>query len=265
MVASWSRSTSKTDLVDRRVRHITAVGVAAFVTGRVLRHRTQADAEGVEQQPHPLGVAGGEVVVDGDDMHTTPGQHVSDGRDRTRKRLALTGRHLHHIALEQAQCALQLDVEGTHIQCPVGHPRTSARNFARSFFSPMSSARAVSATSASLTPSAHADCSFASAISDSDLDWFRVLCDPNNRHMLFVSFPTEKISSTCTAGSGGAQALCRGPRYRSPRPAAAGAAGRWSRAARLYTHATGVSALARRIPEGDRMIAAPHVTEQVSW
>ena len=69
--------------------------------------------------PHPLGVAAGEVVVDGDEVNTVAGEAVEVGRQGGDEGLALAGLHLGHPAEVQRGAAHQLDVvvaltEGAH-------------------------------------------------------------------------------------------------------------------------------------------------------
>ena len=60
---------------------------------------------------HPLGVALGEVVVDGDDMHALAGERVEIDRQRRDQRLAFAGLHLGDAAFVQDHAADQLHVE----------------------------------------------------------------------------------------------------------------------------------------------------------
>ena len=57
---------------------------------------------------HPVGVAAGQVVVDGDDVHAVAGQRVEIGRQGRDQRLALTGLHLGDVAEVQGGAAHQL-------------------------------------------------------------------------------------------------------------------------------------------------------------
>ena len=57
---------------------------------------------------HPVGVAAGEVVVGGDDVHAVAGQRVEVGRQGGDEGLALTGLHLGDVAEVQRGAAHQL-------------------------------------------------------------------------------------------------------------------------------------------------------------
>ena len=69
---------------------------------------------------HPLGVALGEVVVDGDDVHAAAGQRIEIDRQRRDQRLALAGLHLGDAAFVQDHAADQLHVEVPLTDRPLG-------------------------------------------------------------------------------------------------------------------------------------------------
>ena len=68
-------------------------------------------AEEVVDLPHPVGVAAGEVVVHGDDMHALAGERIQVDRQRGDQGLALAGLHLGDLAVVQHHAADQLHVE----------------------------------------------------------------------------------------------------------------------------------------------------------
>ncbi len=98
------------ELVVGPVRDVGRVRRAAF--GR--RHRgldqPHRDAERPVDRAHPLRVALGQVVVDGDDVHAV-GERVQIRRHGRGQGLALTGLHLGDVALVQRDRAHHLDVE----------------------------------------------------------------------------------------------------------------------------------------------------------
>ena len=69
------------------------------------------EAEEVVDLAHPVGVALGEVVVDGDDVDALAGERVEIDRKRRDQRLAFAGLHLGDGAFVQHHAADQLDVE----------------------------------------------------------------------------------------------------------------------------------------------------------
>ncbi|EXI66320.1 MAG: hypothetical protein AW08_02676 [Candidatus Accumulibacter adjunctus] len=71
------------------------------------------------QAPHPLGIAIGEVIVDGDDVHALAGQRVEVGSQRRDQRLALAGAHLGDLAIVQDHATNQLDIEMPHAESPL--------------------------------------------------------------------------------------------------------------------------------------------------
>ncbi len=66
--------------------------------------------------PHPVRVALGEVLVDGDDVHAFAGERVEVGRERRDERLALAGAHFGDLALVQRDAADELHVEVAHAE-----------------------------------------------------------------------------------------------------------------------------------------------------
>ena len=60
---------------------------------------------------HPLGVAAGEVIVHGDDVHAFSGERIQVHGERRDERLAFAGPHLGDRALVQDHAADELDVE----------------------------------------------------------------------------------------------------------------------------------------------------------
>ena len=85
----------------------------------------QADLE--PQEPvdaaHPLGVAPGQVVVDGDEVHALAGEPVEVGGQGRHEGLALAGLHLGDPAEVQRRAAHQLDVEVALPDDPGRRPR----------------------------------------------------------------------------------------------------------------------------------------------
>ena len=69
---------------------------------------------------HPLGVAAGQVVVDGDEVHALAADAVEVGGQRGHEGLALTGLHLGDPAEVEGGPAHHLDVVVTLTDDPVG-------------------------------------------------------------------------------------------------------------------------------------------------
>ena len=78
------------------------------------------DADGQAEEAvdpaHPLGVAAGQVVVDGDDVDALAGERVEVDRQRGDERLAFAGLHLGDLAAVEHHAADQLDVEVPHVE-----------------------------------------------------------------------------------------------------------------------------------------------------
>ena len=81
------------------------------VVVQAVHDHADGEPEEAVDLPHPLGVALGEVVVDGHDMHALAGERVEIDRERRDQRLAFAGLHLGDAAFVQDHAADQLHVE----------------------------------------------------------------------------------------------------------------------------------------------------------
>ena len=98
-----------------------AVGDLALSVGEVVLDDADRQPEEAVDAAHPLGVAPGQVVVDGDDVDALAGERVQVGRQRRDERLAFAGLHLGDAAAVQHHAADELDVEVPHVQhAPAG-------------------------------------------------------------------------------------------------------------------------------------------------
>ena len=87
------------------------VGGAALVVVEAVDDDADRQAEELVDLAHPLGVALGEVVVDGDDVDALAGERVQIDGQRGDQRLAFAGLHLGDGALVEHHAAHQLHVE----------------------------------------------------------------------------------------------------------------------------------------------------------
>ena len=113
------------ELVIRRVGDVAGIGLAALVVVKAMNDDAGGEAEEAIEPAHRGGVALGEVVVDGDDVHALAGERVEVHRKSGHQRLAFTRFHLGDGAAVQDHAACQLHVEGTHAEnaarCFAGH------------------------------------------------------------------------------------------------------------------------------------------------
>ena len=99
---------------------VRAVGDVGGVRGLLVRvahlREVHADrqAEELEDAPHPVGVALGEVVVDRDDMHALAGQRVEVRGQGRYERLAFARAHFRDLSVVQRHPADQLHIEVAH-------------------------------------------------------------------------------------------------------------------------------------------------------
>ena len=92
------------------VGDVGAVRLAAFLRVVPLLHEPRGEAERGEDRAEALGVALGEVVVDGDDVHSLAGKCGGGGGQHGGDGLALAGRHLDNAAPGQQAPARELHV-----------------------------------------------------------------------------------------------------------------------------------------------------------
>ena len=93
------------------VGDVAGIGDLAFGVVEAVDDHAGGQAEEAVDLAHPVGVAAGEVVVDGDDVDALAGQRVEIDRERRDQRLAFAGLHLGDVAFMQHHAADQLDVE----------------------------------------------------------------------------------------------------------------------------------------------------------
>ena len=84
--------------------------------GALVLDDADRQAQAVEDRAHPLRVALGQVVVDGDHVDAPARHRVERGGKWRDEGLALAGLHLRDLALVQDRAADQLDVEVAHAQ-----------------------------------------------------------------------------------------------------------------------------------------------------
>ena len=87
------------------------IGLAALHVVEAVDDAADGEAEEAVDLAHPLGVALGEVVVDGDDVDALAGERVEIDRQGRDQGLAFAGLHLGDHAAMQHDAAHQLDVE----------------------------------------------------------------------------------------------------------------------------------------------------------
>ncbi len=97
------------------VGDVAGVFGAAFPRRHLVLDAADGETEELIERAHPVGVAAGEVVVDGDDVHAEAGERVEIDRQGGDQGLALAGLHFGDHAAVQGDAADELDVEVHHL------------------------------------------------------------------------------------------------------------------------------------------------------
>ena len=93
-----------------------AVGDLPLLVVQVVLDDADRHAEEAVDPAHPLRVAAGQVVVDGDDVDALAFEGVQVGGQGGDERLAFAGLHLGDLAAVQHDAADQLHVEVPHVE-----------------------------------------------------------------------------------------------------------------------------------------------------
>ena len=104
------------ELVVGAVGDVAGVGDLPLLIVEVVLDDADRHAEEAVDAAHPLGVAAGEVVVDGDDVNALAFERVQIGGKRGDQRLAFAGLHFGDLAVVQHHAADQLHVVVPHVQ-----------------------------------------------------------------------------------------------------------------------------------------------------
>ena len=104
------------ELVVRAVGDIALIGGAALGRRRLrIVDATDRETEPREEVAHPLGIAAGQIIVDGDEMGAPARERVEIQRQRRDERLPFPRRHLRDLALMQHDAADELHVVRHHV------------------------------------------------------------------------------------------------------------------------------------------------------
>ena len=109
----------KAHLVVGAVGDVGGVGGLAFGLGQIMDDKAHGKAQEAVDLAHPLRVALGQIVVDGDDVDALAGEGVEVGGEGGHQGFTFTGLHLGDAALVQHNAADELHPVGTQAQHPV--------------------------------------------------------------------------------------------------------------------------------------------------
>ena len=108
------------ELVVGAIGDVGGVGGLALALGQAVDDDPDLETQEAIDLAHRLGVAAGQIVVDGDDVHALAGQGVQIDGGHGHQGLALAGPHLGDAAFVQDHAPGQLDVVLTLAQHPLG-------------------------------------------------------------------------------------------------------------------------------------------------
>ena len=108
------------ELVVRAVGDVGGIGLAALLVVEPVHDHADREPEERVDLAHPRGVATGEVVVDGDDVHAFAGERIQIDRQGGDERLAFAGAHFRDRPFVEHHAADQLDVEMALLQGALG-------------------------------------------------------------------------------------------------------------------------------------------------
>ena len=100
------------ELVVGGVGDVAGIGRLTVLVRQAVHDDAGGQAEKTVELAHPFGIAPGQIIVDGDDVHALAGQRVEIDGQRGDQRLALARLHLRDAAFVKDHAANQLNVEG---------------------------------------------------------------------------------------------------------------------------------------------------------
>src|SRR5262249_12293689 len=101
----------ETELVIGAVSDVAVVLLLALFVVQPMHDDTDGQTQELVNLTHPFGVALGEIVVDGDDVHAAAGEGVEVDRKGRDQRFAFAGFHLGDLAFVENYAANELDIE----------------------------------------------------------------------------------------------------------------------------------------------------------
>ena len=110
----------ETELGVGAVGDVCLVGRTLELKGHVVLEQTDGHSQVLVDAAHPLGVALGQVIVDGNDVYTLAGNSVEVAGQRGDQGLAFAGLHLGDMPLVQCHGANELHVKVTHARDALG-------------------------------------------------------------------------------------------------------------------------------------------------
>ena len=92
--------------------------LGALGVGQAVDDDADVHAEEAVDLSHPVGIAAGQVIIHGNDMHALAGDRIQVSRQGCSQRLAFAGAHFGDLAVMQHHSADQLHIVMAHPQYP---------------------------------------------------------------------------------------------------------------------------------------------------
>ena len=123
------------------VGDVAAVRLRAVLLAHLLLEDADRQAEAVVDRPHPLGVAAGEVVVDGGDVDALADEGVEEDRQRGDSVLPSPVASSASAAVVHDDAGGELHVEGPHVEEAVGRHADQAERLGQELVERLAAAR----------------------------------------------------------------------------------------------------------------------------
>ena len=124
----------ETEFVVRAEGDVAAVGEFTFGKIHVVQNQADAQAQKMIKPTHPLRVAAGKVIVDGDHVHAFSAERVQIHGQRRNQRFAFAGLHFGDFAFVQTHAAHELNIEMSHTQNSTRRFTADGKRFGQDVF-----------------------------------------------------------------------------------------------------------------------------------
>ena len=110
----------KSKFVIGAVGDIAGISLPPLLGGKIVNNASHRKTQEPVDLTHPLGIAAGQIIIDGDDVYALALQCIQIGGKGGYQGLALAGLHFGDTALMQHHAAQQLYIVGAHVHRALG-------------------------------------------------------------------------------------------------------------------------------------------------